>query len=205
MALQQKRQSATARDETIPRQVAALEQELDRLKHAILGVAAPRDSIALPLEALIVEAGGFHLAIDVHDVVAAISMVWVEPLAGAPQAIRGSINFRGLLVPVLDLAVGMGHPPAVLHPDLFLVVVQAGPRALALLVHGIKGVQLLTEAERAAAATTSTTLPSFVRSLFRWETSSLMLVDPSRLLASGELDVLGELLSDVPAETVVRP
>lgn len=196
---------ASQASETIALQIASLEQELLRLKRTLIGEVAPRTPISLPMEALVLEAAGFSLAVDIHEVVEVISMVWVEPLAGAPDGIRGAINFRGHLVPVLDFAVGLGHATSALHPDRFLAVIQAGSRSLALVADLIGGVQILTEEERDAAARTTTTLPAFVRGLFRRGSGSLLLIDPAQLLGAAELDLLTDLLSEASPDRGSRP
>lgn len=67
----------------------------------------------------------------VHEVVRSVA---VAPLPGAPEVVEGVINYRGRLVPVLDVRSRFGFPPRPLDPTQHFVLADAGPRLVALRV-----------------------------------------------------------------------
>ena len=67
----------------------------------------------------------------VREVVRAVA---IAALPGAPDVVEGVINYRGRVVPVLDIRSRFGLPPRSLHPDQHFVVADAGPRLVALRV-----------------------------------------------------------------------
>ncbi len=67
----------------------------------------------------------------VREVVRAVS---IAPLPKAPAIVEGVINYRGTIVPVLDVRQRFRLGPASLHPDQHFIVAQAGARLVALRV-----------------------------------------------------------------------
>lgn len=64
-------------------------------------------------------------------------VVRVEPITPVPRSApraRGLTSLRGRLVPVVDLAVALGHPPARVDDASRLLLVASGARLLGLLV-----------------------------------------------------------------------
>lgn len=55
----------------------------------------------------------------------------------APEHIRGVMNLRGRILPVLELRTRLGHPPLVPDPKARVVVVEVHGRVLGLLVDAV--------------------------------------------------------------------
>ena len=51
-------------------------------------------------------------AVHIRHVVEIIGMQHITPLPGAPPHIRGVINLRGAVIPVMDLHARFGLPPS---------------------------------------------------------------------------------------------
>lgn len=62
-------------------------------------------------------------------------------LPHAPRFVRGVINLRGTVLPIVDLAVRLGLPPAQPSARHVIVVVQVGAQLLGLLVDAVSDIQ----------------------------------------------------------------
>src|SRR5271165_5211475 len=88
-------------------QAAALRQNFDR------GFAEPRHAAAVTVEdflAIRLEAGPY--AISLSDIAGLFLGKKTTPIPGQAGALRGIAGFRGVVVPVYDLAALMGCKPA---------------------------------------------------------------------------------------------
>lgn len=63
--------------------------------------------------------------IDIKKVREILAMVAVTPLPRAPQHLKGVINLRGRIVPVVDLRLALGLAPAAYGHETCIVVVEA--------------------------------------------------------------------------------
>ncbi len=70
-------------------------------------------------------------AMSVREVVRAVA---IAPLPKAPAIVEGVINYRGTIVPVLDIRQRFRLAPAPVDPSQHFIVAQAGPRLVALRV-----------------------------------------------------------------------
>ncbi len=67
----------------------------------------------------------------VREVVRAVA---ISALPAAPPLMEGVVNYRGRVVPVLDIRARFGLPSAPLHPNQHFIVADAGPRLVVLRV-----------------------------------------------------------------------
>jgi chemotaxis signal transduction protein len=66
----------------------------------------------------------------------------ITPVPHAARGARGLTCVRGRLLPVIDAAVLLGHPPAAIDTESRLVIVAAGgPRMIAILVDRVGGLR----------------------------------------------------------------
>jgi purine-binding chemotaxis protein CheW len=70
-------------------------------------------------------------ALSAREVVRAVA---ITPARGAPEVVEGTIDYRGRIVPVLDIRSRFGLEPRSLHPDQHFIVLDTGSRLLALRV-----------------------------------------------------------------------
>ena len=87
---------------------------------------------------LLVRAGPRICALSLADVVETMRPGPIEPLAGAPEVVRGLAVIRGAPVPVVDLASLLGDGEHSV-PTRF-VTVRTGERNVALLVDEVMGI-----------------------------------------------------------------
>lgn len=74
---------------------------------------------------------------------------WTEttPLPHAPAYVRGVINLRGVVLPVIDLKTRLGLGSTDANPKDVIVVVQSGDRTAGLLVDAVSDILTVTAGE----------------------------------------------------------
>ncbi len=85
--------------------------------------------------------GAQEFAIDITQVREIRGWAPETALPHAPLYVRGVINLRGAVLPILDLATRLGLPPARPTVRHVIIVVQVGPRLLGLLVDAVSDIQ----------------------------------------------------------------
>ncbi len=176
--------------------VTEVQEELNRLRKLVLGDREQVDATELPPTGVLLSVADYRVALDVRQVEEVLPMVMVSPLPQAPAAVRGTLNYRGQLVAVLDLPYAMTGVRRSLTPNMFVVITQAAGRPVALVVDSVLGVEELS-GEESGKAGPSASLPAFVRRVLQHEARPLLLLEPGALLAAGELDMVRELLAEV--------
>jgi purine-binding chemotaxis protein CheW len=88
-------------------------------------------------------AGSYRGALPITSVQRVLAAVEVVPLPNAPASVRGAINVRGQIVPVLDLRVRLGLPPQDIQPHNRLLLAHTTRRLVALLVDTVEEVVAL--------------------------------------------------------------
>ncbi len=96
-------------------------------------------------ELLSVKIGDQDFAIDIMSVREIRGWITSTPLPHAPSHIKGMINLRGVVLAIVDLAERLGLPTREPDPSSVVVVVEAGARAVGLVVDGVSDVITITE------------------------------------------------------------
>jgi purine-binding chemotaxis protein CheW len=84
------------------------------------------------------EAAGTTFALPAADVVEVLRMAAAAPVPGAPAYLRGVLDLRGALVPVVDVRVRLGARQRPARPEGQLIVVRSGARRVALEVDRVR-------------------------------------------------------------------
>lgn len=136
----------------------------------------------------------------VREVVRAVA---IAPLPKGPAIAEGVINYRGTIVPVLDVRQRFHLSPAPLHPDQHFIVAQAGPRLVALRVD--RATELLGVNPSAIAPATAV-LPGVEHTagVARLPDGLLVIHDLERFLALDEATQLDEALGGAPERASKR-
>ncbi len=69
------------------------------------------------------------------------------PLPSAPGYVRGVINLRGVILPVIDLGARIGLKPVETSVRSVVIVVEFNDRLVGLLVDGVSGIAAVARAE----------------------------------------------------------
>lgn len=91
-------------------------------------------------ELLTFKCGGQGYAVDIMSVREIRSWSQPTPLPHAPPFMRGMVNLRGSVLPVMDLAQRMGRPATTDDPRNVIIVIQQGKRFHGLLVDAVSDI-----------------------------------------------------------------
>lgn len=95
-------------------------------------------------ELIRVGVGGQDYCVAVASVREIRGWTAATPIPGAPDYIRGVINLRGLVLPILDLRVRLGLPPAEPGARSAVVVCEIHGRTIGLLVDAVSDILTVT-------------------------------------------------------------
>lgn len=111
------------------------------------------------------------------------------PVPHSPQFVRGVINLRGAVLPVIDLADRLGLGVAVESARHVIIVVQIGPRIVGLLVDAV--CDILSTADHVLQRTPDLAgdqMQSFVRGLIALEGRMISLIDLNLVLEQAQAE-----------------
>ncbi|SFI30554.1 chemotaxis protein CheW [Jannaschia pohangensis] len=92
------------------------------------------------IELLTFRCGGRGFAVNIMDVREIRSWSEPTPLPHAPPFMKGMVNLRGSVLPVMDLAQRLGQPPTQDDPRNVIIVIQNGNRVHGLLVDAVSDI-----------------------------------------------------------------
>lgn len=148
---------------------------------------------------LIARIHDIRLAFPAESVVEIHRAVSIAPLPGAPGVIEGTVDVRGVVLPVIDLADRLGLAPRpVISAEEHLVVLRAGGRTVAVRVDDAESLEALDaravrdgEPMLAAART--------VAGVARLGDGTVTIHDPAAFLGQAEREALERALDDAGA------
>lgn len=115
----------------------------------------------------------------------------VTAIANAPAFIKGVINLRGIIVPIVDLRIKFNVKAA--HYDQFTVVIilNIGKRVVGAVVDSVSDVLTLCGEQVKAAPQFATTLDTeYITGLGTVDERMLILVDIERLMSSADMALM---------------
>jgi len=128
--------------------------------------------------------GGAEYALPASDVLQMESFEGATPVPGAPPYVAGIIHVRGRVVPVVDLRVRFGLPPAERSLDSRVVVVDRAGRTVGLLADSAREVVKLdpTTLQAPPSMMSVEGAESFVKSVAYVQKRLLMLLDCAKVI-----------------------
>lgn len=84
--------------------------------------------------------GAQEFCVDVMSIREIRGWTAATPLPASPGFMRGVINLRGTVLPIVDLAARLGFPPAEPTARHAIIVTQIGTQAIGLLVEGVSDI-----------------------------------------------------------------
>jgi len=110
-------------------------------------------------------------------------------LPRAPRFVRGVINLRGAVLPIVDLAIRLGLPSAEPTARNVIIVAQVNSQQIGLLVDEVSDILTTSEKDIQAAPDVSSELVrSFVRGLLSLDKRMISLISLDHLLPAAELE-----------------
>lgn len=132
---------------------------------------------------------GTEYALPVAAVLQMESFSGATLVPGAPGYVAGIVTVRGRVVPVVDLRVRFGLPPAEITLDTRIIVSETGGRVVALRVDSAREVVQLDESgHQPAPSVISDRAQGFVRAVHPVGPRLLLIADLPRILGESSHD-----------------
>ncbi len=147
----------------------------------------------------------FHLGLEEFgtEVLKVREIMGLQDITGVPQVppyVKGVINLRGKVIPVVDLRLKFGLPPEEYTPRTCIVVVRIEQEGeflmIGMIVDGVVEVLSLTEADIEDTPDFGTgVVTPFLKGMAKIKGKVKILLDIDQVLSTGELNGLGALLN----------
>ncbi|MGZ5662008.1 MAG: chemotaxis protein CheW, partial [Usitatibacter sp.] len=124
----------------------------------------------------------------------------VTRIASAPEYMKGVVNLRGIIVPVIDLRIKFGTAEPTYDSFTVVVILRLAGRVIGIVVDGVSDVVQLAESDvKAAPALGSVVEASFIAGLATKDDRMILLLDIEKLLSSRELELVSRAAEAAPA------
>lgn len=156
------------------------------------GTTAPAAAGA-GLQCLVIGLADELHGLDVLSVREILGLTAITPVPGAPDCLRGVINLRGRVIPVVDLRARFGLPRVAATAETCIVIVTVRDELIGLIVDRVCDVTRIPQADIDPAPPLGPQVaPAFVTGLARSGGRVVILLDAERLLTDGGLFRAGE-------------
>jgi len=133
--------------------------------------------------------------IEIRCVTEIMGMQAITKMPEMPDYIKGIINLRGLIIPLLDVRLRFGKEPREYDDRTCVVVIDLSGVSVGLIVDSVSEVLTISPENIGEVPTLNNSLKSnFVKSIGKLESGVVLLLDCDKLLNSEELDVVSEHL-----------
>lgn len=111
------------------------------------------------------------------------------PLPRSPDYMKGVINLRGAVLPIIDFAARMGLPSSEPDERNVIMVAHIGDRLVGLLVDAVSDIiDLKDVAVQTTPDVGSDEVKGFIKGIFSHEGRMVSLIEPDRILPQRELE-----------------
>ncbi|EXJ13844.1 chemotaxis protein CheW [Imhoffiella purpurea] len=153
---------------------------------------------------LIFNLRGEPFAIPLLGVKEIIEYGSVTHIPNMPVFIRGVINLRGRVVPVIDLAARFGEPPTTVGERTCVVIVElqdeAGINDMGIVVDGVNAVSDIPASEIEPPPRFGAKIRvDFIQGMWKSQDRFVIVLDQARVLSIQEINQLAEMMEDGPA------
>ncbi len=142
-------------------------------------------------EVLVFVLGKEEYGVDILKVQEIRGYEKVTPIPSAPDYLKGVVNLRGVIVPVVDLRVKFGLPEPRYDEVTVMVILRIAGRIIGIVVDAVSDVVGLAADEvKEAPQLGSVVDSSFLAGLATQDERMILLLDIEKLLSSGDLNLL---------------
>jgi purine-binding chemotaxis protein CheW len=150
-------------------------------------------------EVLVFVLGREEYGVDILKVQEIRGYEKVTPIPAAPEYLKGVVNLRGIIVPVIDLRVKFGMPDPRYDAFTVVVILRLARRVIGIVVDGVSDVMALRAQDvKPAPQLGSVVESSFIEGLGTEGDRMVLLLDIEKLLSTGELNLLNQVTSAAP-------
>ena len=117
-------------------------------------------------------------------------------IANAPPFLKGVINLRGTIVPIVDLRIKFGVGNAEYTPFTVVIILNLGTRVVGMVVDSVSDVTMLRQDNIRPAPEFSASVDTrYIKGLCTLDERMLIVVDIERLMLSSEMALVDETLA----------
>ena len=137
--------------------------------------------------------GAEEYAIDILKVQEIRGYEQPTVIANAPPFIKGVINLRGTIVPIVDMRIKFGVGKVEYTPFTVVIILNIGSRVVGIVVDGVSDVTALRPDQvRPAPEFAATVDTRYIQGLGTLGDRMLIVVDIARLMLSSEMALMDE-------------
>lgn len=138
--------------------------------------------------------GDEEYAIDILKVQEIRGYDGVTRIANTPDYIKGVINMRGVIVPVVDMRLKLHVGKAVYDQFTVMIILNLGERVVGMVVDGVSDVVALSEEQIRAAPEFGTAMDTeYIQGLASIEERMVIVVDIEKLMSSSEMGLMDSI------------
>jgi purine-binding chemotaxis protein CheW len=120
----------------------------------------------------------------------------VTAIANTPSFIKGVINLRGIIVPIVDLRIKFNLGKVDYDQFTVVIILNLSKRVVGVVVDSVSDVLTLTPDQIKAAPALSTSLDTrYIMGLGTVEQRMLILVDIEQLMSSRDMELMDEVVA----------
>jgi purine-binding chemotaxis protein CheW len=150
-------------------------------------------------EVLVFILGAEEYGVDILKVQEIRELEKVTPVPAAPAYLKGIVNLRGVIVPVLDLRVKFAMAEARYDATTVMIVLRIAGRVIGIVVDSVSDVVRLAPSDIKAAPRLGAVVDgAYIAGLATPDGRMIMLVDIEKFLSGADLDLLERAAEGVP-------
>jgi len=151
-------------------------------------------------EVLVFVLGAEEYGVDILKVQEIRGYEKVTPIPSAPEYLKGVVNLRGIIVPVIDMRLKFGLPNPKYDAFTVVVILRLASRVIGVVVDAVSDVVALGANEvKPAPQLGSVVDASFIAGLATQSDRMILLLDIEKLLSTGELNLLTQVATSAGA------
>jgi purine-binding chemotaxis protein CheW len=156
---------------------------------------------AIHREMLVFVLGKDEYAVDILKVQEIRGYEKVTPVPGAPAYLKGMVNLRGTIVPLIDLRIKFGAQDPNYDAFTVVIILRLAARVFGIVVDGVSDVIRLAENEiRPAPQFGAMVNTEFLAGVGTQGERMVLLMDIERFLSSSELRLLESVAAPAPRQ-----
>ena len=144
-------------------------------------------------EVLVFVLGGEEYAVDILKVQEIRGYERVTAIPGAPAYLKGVVNLRGIIVPVIDMRLKFGLADAKYDSFTVVIILRVAARVIGIVVDAVSDVVRLAPSEIKAAPGLGSIVDSgFLAGLATQGDRMILMLEIEKFLSSGELNLVSK-------------
>lgn len=131
--------------------------------------------------------------VDILKVRELISNTHITTLPNMPPFIKGMLNLRGLVIPIIDLRIKFGMPEGNYDQYTVFIIVQLGEKQMGIIVDSVADVVFLPDDQMQTTPELSASVDTtFILGMGRVREELIIVLDIDRILSKQELVLIHE-------------